>query len=323
MMKPLNECKVLVTPTSYGSQDPALKPFLEEQVGEVVYNSTGKPLSGGQLIDLLAGVDGYIAGLDQITADVIASAKSLKVISRYGVGFNNVDLDAAKASRIVVTNTPGANAKSVAELAVGLMLNLLRPIIPANVQTKGGEWPRFKGVSLEGKTVGLLGLGAIGKETARRLAGFDCKLLAFDIFKEEEFAAKYGISYLTMEEILPQADIITIHLPSIPETINLVNDEFLGKMKPGAILVNTARGELVDEAALARALESGHLKGAGLDAFQEEPPGADNPLLAFDQVIATPHMGAHSDSSTNTMGWLSTRDCLAVLTGKEPKFKIV
>ncbi|MBN2044601.1 MAG: phosphoglycerate dehydrogenase [Anaerolineales bacterium] len=322
-MKPLHECRVLVTPTSYGSQDPALKPYLEKHVGEVIYNPTGKPLSGSQLIDRLHGVDGFIAGLDQISADVIQSAKSLKVISRYGVGFNNVDLDAAKANQVVVTNTPGANAKSVAELAVGLILNLLRPIIPANAQTKSGEWPRFKGVSLEGKTVGLLGLGAIGKETARRLAGFDCKLLAFEIFKDEEFAAKYGISFLPLEEILPQADVISLHLPGNAETTHMVNDEFLGKMKAGAVLVNTARGELIDEAALVRALESGHLKGAGLDAFRQEPPGAENPLLAFDQVIATPHMGAHSDSSTNAMGWISTRDCLAVLLGEEPKYRVV
>lgn len=281
-MKPLKVCKVLVTPTSYGSQDPALKSFLEEQVGEVVYNPSGKPLSGDELIDLLVGVDGYIAGLDQITSEVLEAARELKVVSRYGVGYNNVDLVAARANNIIVTNTPGANAKSVAELAVGLILDLMRPIIPANKQTKDGEWPRFKGLSLEGKTVGLLGLGAIGKETARRLAGFDCKLLAFDINPDEEFAAKYGITYLPLEEIIPQADVFSLHLPGIPETIDMVNDEFLGKMKPGAILVNTARGELIDEEALARALASGHLRGAGLDAFRQEPPGAENPLLAFE-----------------------------------------
>jgi D-3-phosphoglycerate dehydrogenase len=321
-MKPLNECKVLVTPTSYGSQDPTLKPFLEGQVGEVVYNTTGKPLSSGELVDLLSGVDGFIAGLDEITAEVLNVADNLQVVSRYGVGFNNVDLEAAKANKIVVTNTPGANAKSVAELAVAMILNLMRPIIPANSQTKSGEWTRFKGISLEGKTVGLLGLGAIGKETAKRLAGFDCKLLAFDIFQDTEFAAKFGIEFLPLQEILPQADVISLHLPGIPETIKMVDDEFLKQMKPGAILVNTARGVLVDEDALVRALTSGHLKGAGLDAFTLEPPGADNPLLGFEQVIATPHMGAHSDSSTNAMGWMSTHDCLAVLKGEQPKFKI-
>lgn len=322
-MKPLNECKVLVTSTSYGTQDDRLQPYLEERVGEVVYNTTGKPLSSNQLIDLLPGVDGYIAGLDQIDSEALAAATNLKVISRYGVGYNNVDLDAAKAHKIVVTNTPGANAKSVAELAVALMLNLMRPVIPANLQTKGGEWPRFKGMSLEGKTVGLIGLGAIGKETARRLAGFDCEILAYDVYQDEAFAAENEVSYVQLEELLSRSDIVSLHLPGIPETYDMVNDDFLEKMKPGAVLVNTARGELVDESALVLALESGKLKGAALDVFKNEPPGEGSPLLAFEQVIVTPHMGAHSDSATNAMGWMSTRDCLAVLKGEEPKYRII
>jgi D-3-phosphoglycerate dehydrogenase len=322
-MKLLNECRVLVTTTSYGTQDDRLRPYLEDQVGEVVYNSTGKPLSSNQLIDLLPDVDGYIAGLDEIDAAALGAATSLKVISRYGVGCNNVDLDAAKACNIVVTNTPGANARSVAELAVALMLTLMRPVIPANAQTKAGGWPRFKGISLEGKTVGLIGLGAIGKETARRLAGFDCEILAYDVFRDEAFTAENEVSYVQLEELLSRSNIVSLHLPGVPETYNMVNDEFLDKIKPGAVLVNTARGELVDESALVRALESGKLKGAALDVFKTEPPDDENPLLAFDQVIVTPHMGAHSDSATNAMGWISTNDCLAVLKGEEPKYRIV
>jgi D-3-phosphoglycerate dehydrogenase len=304
-------------------QDIQLRPFLEEKVGKVVYNTTGKPLSAEQLVEMLPGVDGYIAGLDDISAEVLNSTANLKVVSRYGVGVNNVDLDAAKANRVVVTNTPGANAKSVAELTVALILNLMRPVIPANAQTKAGEWPRFKGKSLEGKTVGLIGLGAIGKETARRLAGFDCKILAYDIFPDPAFSEEYKITYVQLEELLSYSDIVSLHVPGIAETYDMVNDDFLGQMKQGAILVNTARGELVDEQALVRALESGKLKAAALDVFKEEPPGEENPLLAFDQVIATPHMGAHSDSATNAMGWISTKDCLAVLQGKEPKYRIV
>lgn len=321
-MKALKDCKVLVTPTSYGTQDPSLKPFLEEQVGQVVYNPTGKPLKAGQLIELLAGVDGYIAGLDEITAEVLDSASQLKVVSRYGVGFNNVDLNAARNKGIVVTNTPGANAKSVAELTIALILNLLRPVIPADRQTKTGDWPRFKGISLEGKTVGLLGLGAIGKETARRLAGFDCRILAYDLFQDEEFARQNQVEFQPLDDILAASDVISLHLPGIPETDRMVNDEFLGQMKDGAILVNTARGELLDEEAVVRALESGKLKGAALDVFREEPPVAENPLLKFENVITTPHMGAHSDSATNGMGWMSTRDCLAVLSGEEPGFPV-
>jgi D-3-phosphoglycerate dehydrogenase len=322
-MKPLKDCKVFVTTTSYGTQDIQLRPFLEEKVGEVVYNTTGKPLSAEQLVEMLPGVDGYIAGLDDISAEALNAAADLKVVSRYGVGVNNVDLEAAEANQIVVTNTPGANAKSVAELTVALILNLMRPVIPANAQTRAGEWPRFKGRSLEGKTVGLIGLGAIGKETARRLAGFDCKILAYDIFPDPVFSEEYKITYVQLEELLAYSDIVSLHLPGIPETYDMINDDFFEQMKHGAILVNTARGELVDEQALVRALESGKLKAVALDVFKEEPPGEENPLLAFDQVIATPHMGAHSDSATNAMGWISTKDCLAVLQGKEPKYRIV
>jgi len=322
-MKPLENCRVLVTATSYGVQDETLKPYLESHIGEVIYNTTGKPLSAGQLIDKLVGVDGYIAGLDEITADVLRSASSLKVVARYGVGYNNVDLKAAESLNITVTNTPGANSKSVAELAVALMLDLMRPVIPANAQTKAGGWPRFKGLSLEGKTVGLIGLGSIGKETARRLTGFDCRILAYDPYPDESFAEANGVELVEMDALLVAANIVSLHLPGVPETAGMVNDEFLAKMQPGALLVNTARGELLEEAAVVRALESGHLRGAALDVFSQEPPGADNPLLGFEQVIATPHMGAHSDSATNNMGWMSTRDCLAVLKGEEPQYRIV
>lgn len=322
-MKPLKECKVLVTTTSYGSQDSSLIPYLKEQVGEVIFNSTGKPLSSSQLKEMLVGVDGCIAGLDEISAEALSGADNLKVISRYGVGYNNVDLDDAKQRKIIVTNTPGANAKSVAELTVSLMLNLMRPVIPANAQTRAGEWPRFKGLSLEGKTIGLIGLGAIGKETARRLQGFDCEILAHDLLHDENFAMEHHVEFVPLEKLLARSDIVSLHIPGVPETYEMVDDEFLAMMKPGSMLVNTARGELVDEMALVRALESGKLKGAALDVFKHEPPGTDNPLLALNQVIVTPHMGAHSDSATNAMGWISTRDCLAVLQGKEPKYRVI
>lgn len=322
-MKRLTECKVLVTATSYASQDKRLRTTLEEKVGDIVYNTTGKPLSSAQLQDLLPAVDGMIAGLDEIDAAALASAPELKVVARYGVGYNNVDLEAARLHKVIVTNTPGANAKSVAELTIALILNLLRPVIRAVQKTKKGEWPRYKGISLQGKTIGLVGCGAIGKETARRLAGFDCEILAYDIYEDELFASEQRVSYVPLEELLARSDLVSLHLPGIPETTGLVNEEFLGKMNPGSYLVNTARGELVDESAMISALRSGQLRGAALDVFQQEPPGVDNPLLHLEQVIVTPHMGAHSDSATNAMGWMALGECLAVLQGKEPKYRVV
>jgi len=322
-MKSLKSCKVLVTPTSYASQDESLKIILEEQVKEVIYNTTGKPLSSKQLQSLLPGIDGMIAGLDEIDAAAIAVAPDLKIISRYGVGYNNVDLKAAKLNNITVTNTPGANAKSVAELTIALILNLLRPVLSAARGVQEGEWPRLKGTCLEGKTVGLIGLGAIGKETARRLSGFDCQIQAYDIIKNEEFAEQNNVVYKPLDLLLNQSDIVSLHLPGTPDTAGTVDDEFFGKMKTGSWIVNTARGELIDEAALINALKSGKLRGAAVDVYQQEPPDTKNPLLNMENVIATPHMGAHSDSATNRMGRIALEECLLVLQGKEPNYRVV
>jgi D-3-phosphoglycerate dehydrogenase len=177
-------------------------------------------------------------------------------------------------------------------------------------------------VSLEGKVVGLMGLGSIGREVASRLAGFDCTLIAYDPVADVAFAEKHNVKLLPRDEVIRTADFLSLHVPALPETQGMVDGAFLGLMKPGAFLINTARGELVDEGALLLALESGHLRGAALDAFAQEPPGEDNPLLALPQVIATPHTGAHTDGATNAMGWGALRDCLAVLRGEQPAHRV-
>ncbi len=318
----LKKARLLVTPTSYGKNDPCLKSQLEEQVGEVVYNPTGKPLTSGEVARLLPGIDGYIAGLDEINCDALQAADCLKVISRYGVGVDNVDHSAARQKNIVLTNTPGANSVSVAELALALMLALARQIPEAVEAVHCGKWPRLSGQSLQGKTIGILGLGAIGKQLARRLAGFDCRILAYDPYPDLAFIQQMGISLLEIDQILPQADFISLHLPLLPETAGLVDADFLAKMKSGAYLVNTSRGEVVNEAALLQALQSGRLRGAALDAFSPEPPDPHNPLLALPQVIATPHLGAQTDGATSNMGWMAMQDCLAVLQGQEPLHRV-
>jgi D-3-phosphoglycerate dehydrogenase len=314
----LRECRLLVTPTSYGKNDPHLKSDLEAQVAQVIYNPTGKPLASSEVADLLPGIDGYIAGLDDIDASALAAADRLKVIARYGVGVDKVDLQTARARGIVVTNTPGANSVSVAELALALMLALARQIPQAVEAVRGGNWPRSAGLSLEGKTVGILGLGAIGRQLARRLAGFDCRVVAHDPFVEAGVAKDLQIELSTLETLLSEADFLSLHMPLLPETRGTVNGEFLQSMKQGSFLINTARGELVNEEALRAALESGHLRGAGLDAFQKEPPDPQNPLLCHPRVIATPHLGAQTDGATSNMGWMAMRDCLAVLRGEAP-----
>ncbi len=318
----LKECRLLVTPTSYGKNDSRLKTELEALVGEVVYNPTGKPLSSSELAELLPGIDGYIAGLDCIDQAALEHADRLKVICRYGVGVDNVDLAAAHEKGIMVTNTPGANSVSVAELALGLILALARQIPMAVDAVHQGKWPRLSGVSIEGKTIGILGLGAIGKQLARRLVGFDCRILAYDPCVDVEFAKNNQIELTTLDGVVSQADFVSLHLPLLPETRGLVNADFLNKMKKGSFIINTSRGEAVDEDALYNAIQSGQIRGAGLDAFIVEPPNADNPLLALPQVISTPHLGAQTDGATSNMGWFAMRDCLAVLRGEKPVYSV-
>ncbi len=296
---------------------------LENAVGEVIYNNSGKPLDSHTLASLLPRVDGYIAGLDQIDHYALMLTSRLKVIARYGVGVDAVDLQAARQKGIIVTNTPGANSRSVAELTVGLMLSLARSIPSAASATRSGGWPRLSGISLQGKVIGLLGFGAIGRTVASLLSGFETTVLAYDPIVTPEQASELGAALTTLEEIIRQADIVSLHCPLTADTRHLVNAGFLGAMKPGAYLINTARGELVDEPALLAALESGSLGGAALDVFSTQPPEADNPLLRHPRLVATPHMGAHTDGATNAMGWMALNDCLAVLRGEEPRYRVI
>ena len=322
-MNDLHQARVLVTPTSYAKDDPSLRTDLEAEVGEVVYNTLGRPLTSTELVQIIGGFDGYIAGLDSIDRSVIELADRLKVIARYGVGVDNVDLDAALSKGIVVTNTPDANSDSVAELTVGLMVALARNILTAAQATKSGAWPRLEGVALKGKVVGLYGLGRVGKQVAAILAGFGCSLLAYDLCPDTGFAQKVGIKIVSKDELISQSDFLSFHLSLSPDTHHLVNAEFFSRMKSGAFLINTSRGELIDEAALFDALQDGRLRGAALDVFSQQPPVPNLPLLTLPQVIATPHMGAHTDGATRAMGRGALNDCLAILRGEAPSHRLV
>lgn len=314
----LKNARLLVTPTSYAKDDPCLRAETDQSVGEVIYNTTGKPLSSADLAKLLPGIDGYIAGVDVVDHAALQAADKLKVIARYGAGVDNVDLPAAQEKGIVVTNTPGANSVSVAELTIALILALARQLVVAVESTRQGGWLRLTGLSLEGKAIGLIGLGSIGKHVVRHLAGFDCRLLAHDPWADQDLAAEHHVELLELDALLQQSDFVSLHIPLLPETRGMVDESFLMKMKPGAFLINTARGELIDEAALLDALQSGHIRGAALDVFAKEPPGAEHLLMKLPQVIVTPHTGAHTDGAIRNMGWTAFRDCLRVLRGESP-----
>ena len=315
---PLSECRVLVTPTTFGKEDPELRSTLEKTVGKVVYNPVARPLRSSELLPLVKDLDGFIAGLDQIDSSVIEAAARLQVIARYGVGIDQVDVQAATRRGIVVTNTPGANSVAVAELTIGLMLALGRRICRADQATRSGEWPRYSGVGLRGKTVGLVGFGAIGREVATRLKAFGCRIVVADPCVGADCADTYQVQLVPLDELLSFSDFVSLHASLNSTTSNMVDSAFLQKLKQGAFLVNTARGELIEEKALQDALEKGHLAGAALDCFRKEPPPPDHPLLRLPQVMVTPHTGSHTDEATNAMGWMSLKACLAVLRGERP-----
>ena len=318
MKKDLKDCRVLVTPTSFGKSDPQIKRLLEESVGEVEYNLSGKPLTAAELSEKIKGFDGYIAGLDYISAEVFEAADELQVISRYGVGVDRVDLQKAAECGIVVTNTPGANAVAVAELTLTFIMLLARQVHKADKQTHAGEWPRFNGLGLRGRTIGLVGFGAIGQEVAKRLKGFEVKVLVFDPFVNNEIVSSLGVASVSMDELLQKSDFVSLHAPLTPDTKGLAGIDFFCKMKPGAFLINTARGELIEDAAFEEALKNGHLAGAAIDVFSKEPPEKENFVFNYPQVIVTPHMSSHTDDAVNQMGWMALNNCLAVLKDEEP-----
>jgi D-3-phosphoglycerate dehydrogenase len=314
--------KVLITPTSF-LKNPEAKAMVEAFADEIVYNPQTRPLEAEEILALLDGVDGYIAGLDYITADVIRRAPaSLKVISRYGAGVDRVDLEAAKERGITVTNTPGTNAVAVCELAFGLMLSLARSIPRLDSVVKKGEWPRNDGTELAGKTLGIVGFGAIGKNLATRARAFGMRVVAFDPYFDQAFASLHGVEQKTLDETIELADFLSLHVPLTKETKYMIDEQAIARMKKGAFIINTARGGLVNEAAAASALKSGQLGGIGLDAYEVEPV-TDSPLLGLDHVVMTPHTGAHTNEAIAGMGIMAAQNMIDVLSGKDCKYKIV
>jgi D-3-phosphoglycerate dehydrogenase len=239
----------------------------------------------------------------KVTSDLLAAAPKLRIVGRAGTGVDNIDVEAASSRGILVVNAPGANSISVAEQAVAMMLSLARSVPAADHAMKAGRWEkkRFLGTELKGKTLGIAGLGRIGQEVAARAASFGMRLVAHDPFISEDIAAAIGVELLSLDELLATADFLTLHVPSTPETRHLLNDERFAKMKPGVRIINTARGDLIDEAALRRAIEKGIVAGAGLDVFEKEPP-SDWTLAQMPQVVATPHIAASTEEAQELVG---------------------
>jgi len=316
-MKPLRECVVLVTPRSFGAQAPELIEVLENAVGEVRRNRTGKPLAATELSGLMGDVDGLIAGLDDIDTRVFESAPRLKVVARYGVGVSNVDLEAASRHGVAVTNTPGANADAVAELTIALMFCLARSITTEVRSVESGSWKSGYGIEIAGKTVGVIGFGRVGRAVASRARALGCRVLAHDPFIPDE-AIVQEAEPATKIDLIAESHFLTLHTPLTVATTGMVDRGFLRRMRRDAFLINTARGGLIVEPDLAAALDGHELAGAALDTLTSEPPSPDNPLLGREDVLITPHIGAHTVEATTAMGRLALDNLLSALSGSTP-----
>ncbi|SLM11996.1 Phosphoglycerate dehydrogenase [uncultured spirochete] len=313
---------IIVTARSFGQANPEPIRLLEENGCRIEKLNIMNPLSASELLALVAEADGIIAGLDQYDALVIENAKRLKVISRYGVGYDNVDLEAAKRKGVAVTFTPGTNENSVADLAMTLLLCASRNIVSMDKYVKSGLGSRVIGSEMWKKTLGIIGTGRIGKGLARRAVGFSMNILAYDAYPDTAFAQQVGLTYCSLDRLLRESDFISIHCPLTDETRSLIGAAEFAVMKPTAVLVNTARGGIVDEEALYNALVQKKIAAAALDVTVQDPP-TGSPLLGLDNCIITPHIGGYTRDAVLNMGMLAARNLIAVLKGEPCEFRVV
>jgi D-3-phosphoglycerate dehydrogenase len=311
--------KILVTARSFRDTSGPHQRILIDAGYELVNSPYDRPLEAAELAELGADVTGMLLGVDQCGAEVFERATKLKAVSRYGVGVDKVDIAAATRHGVVVTITPGANAISVAELALGLMFALARHIPHHDRVVKGGGWGRVSGMELTGATLGLVGLGRIGQAVARRAAGLGMRVLYYDpVPPSPERIAALGVEARSLDKLIEESDFISLHLPLTDETHHLIDAAALARMKPTARVINTARGGLVDEAALADALAARRIAGAAADVFVTEPP-TDRTLVELDNFIAVPHAGSATLQTTLRMGLMASQNLLAALRGELPE----
>ncbi len=310
--------RVLITVPGFGRAGAAPLERLAAAGCVVIPNPKGIRLTEDEVLGLVGDVEAIIAGTEPLTARVIAAAPRLKIIARRGVGFDAVDVEAATANGIVVSTTVGVLSDAVADHTFGLLLAVARQIPLLDRTVKAGSWDRSPATDVHGKTLGIIGLGAIGRAVARRGGGFGMRLLAYDVAPDHNAAAVLGVTLRDLPAVLTESDFLTLHVPLSPATRHVINDATLRTMKPTAFLINTSRGDVVDEAALLRALQQDRLAGAGLDVFHDEPV-RDRALVALDRVVATPHVASHTRETLALMEQSCADAVLAVLNGERPK----
>jgi len=286
---------------------------------EVILDPRGRALKEEELLEYAPQLVADICSSDQWTEKTLNAAPNLEVISRMGVGYDSIDVKAATQRGVGVTITVAANAPDVAEYAFSMIMAMTRKLFQADRLVRdGGEWKRVFSHSLYGKTLGVIGLGNIGKQLIKLVSGFNMRVLAYDTVLDETFAAQNGITYCNLDELLKKSDIISMHALLSDETRNMISDREFSLMKPEAMLVNCARGGIVDEAALYRALEKKQILSAALDVFDEEPPSPDNPLLKLDNVILSPHTAGMTFEGRSRLVEIAFQNALDVMEKKSP-----
>ncbi|MDC0470425.1 phosphoglycerate dehydrogenase [Candidatus Pseudothioglobus singularis] len=307
--------KVLITTVPFGEKDRLPLELLEGGNIKYVINPYNKKLTESELIELVSDFDVIIAGTEQISDKVMDRSGNLKFISRVGIGLDSVDLLSAKKRGIKVSYTPDAPSPAVAELTIGMMLMLLRSVHVSNSRMHSGQWHRFFGKRLSSITIGIIGVGRVGTAVLRHLKGFDSpKILVNDVVIRDELSEKFDIEWTNKEEIYKQAEIISLHLPLTNNTKNMIKKEHLLKMKSDAIIINTSRGGIINEMDLYEVMKSGHLSGAAIDTFEQEP--YNGPLKEIERCLLTSHMGSMSVDCRVRMEIEATKEAIRFITGK-------
>ena len=309
--------RVLLTTTSYQDTPGPHHELLQSQGWEVVCERG--PLPEARMLELAGEFDGFLCGDDAITRQVIdKSLPRLKVISKYGIGLDKIDVAHATAQRLPVLFTPGVNHTTVAEHTFGLLLCLTKHLVTVGAAVRGGEWKRITGHEVMGKTMGIIGLGRIGKEVAVRARAFGMPVIAFDPYWDGAFAKEHEVSRCaSMDEVLSGAEIVSLHCFLSDETRGMINRAKIAEMKDGAIILNCARGEIVETADVVEALRSGKLGGYGADVLDQEPPPADHPLLSAPNCVITSHIGSRTFESVERQAMRATRNLVNFLAGDE------
>jgi D-3-phosphoglycerate dehydrogenase len=315
--------KVLIAPMTLADLGGPYAELLRGAGFELVYPRRPLQLSEDELLQALDGACAALAGSEPYTRRVLSANPSLRVVARAGVGYDAVDLAAATDRGVAVAIAPGTNQDAVAEHTFALILALAKNVVAQHPAVKAGLWPRQANLPLRGRTLGIAGLGRIGKAVALRGEAFGMRLLAYEPLPDKQFAADHGVMLVLFEQLLQESDYLTLHVPLLPDSRHLINSRTLALMKPTAFLINTARGGLVNEADLAEALRGKRIAGAGIDVFEQEPPAKNHPFFALDNLVLTPHAAGVDLQSRDDMALSAARAIVALSKGEWPADQVV